>query len=77
MAHWAQIDENNIVLNILRLDDSIDDGHEYLSSDLGIEGRFIKTSYNTYHNEHRQGGIPLRKNYATIGGTWTSSAAAK
>ena len=31
---------------------------------------WIQTSYNTSGNEHKNGGTPLRGNYAGIGYTW-------
>ena len=33
-------------------------------------GEWIQTSYNTYAGQHRNGGTPLRKNYAGIGFTY-------
>lgn len=33
-------------------------------------GEWIQTSYNTYAGSHREGGIPLRKNYAGVGFTY-------
>jgi hypothetical protein len=30
-------------------------------------GEWIQTSYNTYGGQHKNGGTPLRKNYAGIG----------
>lgn len=33
-------------------------------------GEWIQTSYNTYGNQHTQGGNPLRGNYAGIGYTY-------
>jgi hypothetical protein len=33
-------------------------------------GEWIQTSYNTYGNQHTQGGTPLRGNYAGIGFTY-------
>jgi hypothetical protein len=33
-------------------------------------GEWIQTSYNTIGNVHRNGGTPLRKNYAGIGFTY-------
>jgi len=33
-------------------------------------GEWIQTSYNTYGNQHKLGGTPLRKNYAGIGYTY-------
>lgn len=68
MAHFAQIDENNIVTNVVVVDDSQEHrGHEFLSKDLGFGGRWERTSYNTYGNKHKLGGQPFRKNFAVIG----------
>ena len=33
-------------------------------------GEWIQTSYNTYGNQHKNGGTPLRKNYAGVGYTY-------
>lgn len=58
MAHWAELDENNIVLRITvgdNNDPAGDEGYSWLVNNLG--GRWIKTSYN--------GNI--RKNYAGVG----------
>lgn len=33
-------------------------------------GQWIQTSYNTFGGVHRNGGTPLRKNYAGIGFTY-------
>jgi hypothetical protein len=68
MSHWAQIDENNIVINVtvgLNEDPNGDEGYLLLVENLG--GRWIKTSYNTSGGIHLNGGVPLRKNYAGIG----------
>jgi hypothetical protein len=35
-----------------------------------IPGEWIQTSYNTYGGIHKNGGTPLRKNYAGIGYTY-------
>jgi hypothetical protein len=68
MAHWAEIDSDNIVTRVLVVPDSQDDrGQEYLADDLGLGGTWKKTSYNTVAGEHRNGGTPFRKNYAGIG----------
>jgi hypothetical protein len=70
MAHFAKIDENNIVVNILKIPDEEEyRGEEYLNA-IGFEGRWIQTSYNTYANEHIFGDTPLRANYARIGGVY-------
>ena len=71
MAHWAEIDENNIVVRVLvgdNDDPNGDEGYQWLIDNLG--GTWIKTSYNTIGNVHRLGGEPFRKNYAGIGYTW-------
>jgi hypothetical protein len=58
MAHFAEIDENNVVLRILVVPDSQEQrGNDYLSNDLGLGGTWIQTSYNNN----------IRKRYAGIG----------
>jgi hypothetical protein len=63
MAHWAEIDNNNIVLRVTvgdNNDPAGDEGYQWLIDNLG--GTWIKTSYN--HN--------IRKNFAGIGYTYDS-----
>lgn len=61
MAHFARIDENNLVINVLVVpDDQEHRGQEFLADDLGLGGTWIQTSYN-----HR-----IRKQYAGIGYTY-------
>jgi hypothetical protein len=56
MSHWAEIDENNIVIRVTVGDNNDpDEGYQWLLDNLG--GTWIKTSYN--------GNI--RKNYAGVG----------
>ena len=58
MAHWAEIDENNIVLRVLvgdNNDPNGDEGYQWIIDNLG--GTWIKTSYNA----------KIRKNFAGIG----------
>ena len=74
MAHWAEIDENNIVTRVLVVADEEDHrGQEFLATDLGLGGIWKKTSYNTAGNVHALGGTPFRKNYAGIGFTYDES----
>ena len=69
MAHWAKIDENNLVIEVLvGSNETPDEGYQWLIDNLG--GRWVKTSYNTLAGVHTQGGTPLRKNYASIGYTY-------
>jgi len=71
MAHFAQIDHNNIVVRVLVVPDEHEQrGHEFLANDLGLGGTWLQTSYNTYGGQHREGGTPFRKNYAGIGYTY-------
>ena len=71
MAHFAEIDENNVVTQVLVVsDDQENRGQEFLSNDLKLGGTWLKTSYNTIAGEHKNGGTPFRKNYAGIGFTY-------
>jgi hypothetical protein len=68
MAHFAEVDENNIVLRVLVVDDLHEsNGQEFLANTLGLGGTWLKTSYNTSAGVHANGGTPFRKNYAGIG----------
>ena len=67
MAHYAKV-LNGIVTNVIVaekefMDTFIDDS----------PGEWIQTSYNTKEGVHLNGGTPLRKNYAIIGGTYDST----
>ena len=71
MAHFAEIDADNIVLRVLVVgDDEEHRGQEFLADDLGLGGTWIQTSYNTHGNIHSLGGTPLHMNYAGIGFAW-------
>ena len=68
MAHFAEIDENNIVVRVLVVgDDQENRGQEFLADDLGLGGTWKQTSYNTQGGIHLLGGTPFRKNFAGIG----------
>jgi hypothetical protein len=74
MAHWAQVDENNIVIRVTvgdNNDPAGDEGYQWLIDNLG--GTWIKTSYNTRSGVHLDGGTPFRKNYAGIGMQYDST----
>jgi hypothetical protein len=58
MAHWAELDENNVVLRVLvgdNNDPNGDEGYQWLLDNLG--GTWVQTSYNA----------TIRKNFAGIG----------
>ena len=61
MSHWAEIDQNNIVLRVLVGDNSEPDEGEAFMNSLG--GTWVKTSYNAATNG-------FRKNYAGINYTY-------
>ena len=68
MSNWAQLDDNDTVIQVTvgdNNDPNGDEGYKWLIDNLG--GRWIKTSYNTFNGVHKLGGIPLRQNYAGIG----------
>lgn len=61
MAHWAELDENNVVLRVLvgdNNDPNGDEGYQWLIDNLG--GRWVQTSYNSN----------FRKQFAGIGYTY-------
>ena len=74
MAHFAKLDENDIVTQVIVIhnDDAPDEttGLTFLENLYGSGIEWVQTSYNTHANEHSDGGTPLRKNYAGIGYTY-------
>lgn len=61
MAHWAELDENNVVVRVTvgdNNDPNGDEGYQWLIDNLG--GTWVKTSYNA----------TIRKNFAGIGYTY-------
>jgi len=82
MAHFAKIDENTReVLQVLHVNNSdiVDSngveqeiiGQQYLETHNNWPADlWIKTSYNTENNTHKENGTPFRGNYAGIGYIW-------
>ena len=70
MAHYAFLDENNIVIEVIV---GVDENEliEGLSPEIwygNFRNQICKqTSYNTHAGVHTLGGTPLYKNYAGIG----------
>jgi len=65
MAHFAELDKNNIVVQVIvGVDEPLDGEAIYTETTRTV---WKKTSYNTFAGEHRMGGTPFRKNYAGIG----------
>ena len=71
MAHYAFLDENNIVTEVIpgRHEDEVVEGISDWEAHYGeFRGQVCKrTSYNTRRGVHIDGGIPFRKNFAGIG----------
>jgi hypothetical protein len=80
MSHWAELDENNIVLRVTvgdNNDPAGDEGYQWLLDNLG--GTWVKTSYNavggfrmnpeTNETTNEPG---FRKNYAATGYSYDS-----
>jgi hypothetical protein len=65
MAHFAKLDENNIVTGVYVIRDEDEETYAQWRATFGE--KYVQTSYNTLHGVHRLGGTPLRKNYAGIG----------
>jgi hypothetical protein len=73
MAHYAFLDENNIVTEVIVGKDEGEDGIDWEQWYGDFRGQVCKrTSYNTMAGVHRNGGTPFRKNYAGIGYTYRS-----
>jgi hypothetical protein len=70
MAHYAFLDENNIVTEVIvgNPEGGLIDWESHYGA---FRGQLCKrTSFNTHGGVHATGGTPLRKNYAGIGYTY-------
>jgi hypothetical protein len=68
MAHYAAVVQGTVTDVLVVPDDQEGDGEAYLHS-LGLPGKWVQTSYNTFGGQHPE-GRPLRYNYAGIGFTY-------
>jgi len=74
MAHYAFLDTNNIVTEVIVGKDEGEDGIYWEQHYGEFRGQTCKrTSYNTIGGVHTSGGTPYRKNYAGIGYSYDSS----
>ena len=78
MAHFAELDSNNVVKQVIVVADAdtADAQGNHMES-IGIAfcqrligGNWKQTSYNTHGGVHSLGGTPFRKNYAGLGYTY-------
>jgi len=77
MAHFAKLDENNIVINVVVIADSDapteSEGEAFCKKLFKVTNTFKQTSYNTHQGVHSLGGTPFRKNFAGKGFTYDST----
>ena len=80
MASFAKLNSENIVTTVVSVvNEVIKDSNNIEQEQLGIDflnklyntnDNWKQTSYNTHGNVHSLGGIPFRKNHASIGYTY-------
>lgn len=68
MAHYAFLDDDNYVTEVISGKEENENGIDWETYYGNIRGqRCLRTSYNTQAGVHTNGGIPFRKNYASVG----------
>lgn len=71
MGHYAFLDENNVVTEVITGKDEGEGGIDWEQHYAEFRGQPCKrTSYNTQGGQHLNGGTSFRKNYAGIGYTF-------
>ena len=71
MAHYAFLNQNNIVTEVIVGKNEGEEGINWEQQYGSFRGQICKrTSYNTQGGVHIKGGTPFRKNYAGIGFTY-------
>ena len=86
MSHYAQLDENNIVIQVLLVNEEKEKDDRFFlfrfskksPEYFGVKflqklfpnTRWKKTCNRTFLNEHLDKGVPFRGNYAAIGGIY-------
>ncbi len=74
MAHYAFLDSNNIVIEVIVGKDEGENGIDWEQHYGEFRGQTCKrTSYGTRAGVHLNGGTPFRKNYAGIGCTYDAN----
>ena len=74
MAHYAFLDSNSIVVEVIVGNDEADTSENWETHYGQIKNLTCKrTSYNTQGGQHLNGGTPFRKNYAGIGYKYDSN----
>lgn len=65
MGHFAKIDKDNVVVQVIVADQEFID-----SGIMGDPAVWMQCSYNTHGGEHVKGGTPIRKNFPGVGFTY-------
>jgi|TARA_R100001463_G_scaffold53950_2_gene104954 hypothetical protein len=77
MAHFAKLGVGSIVERVEVVHNDIatteQAGADFLNSIYKTDDTWVQTSYNTFAGEHKSGGTPFRKNYASVGGRYDQS----
>ena len=74
MAHYAFLDESNIVTEVIVGKNEGEEGIDWEVHYGNFRGQTCKrTSYNTSGGVHSGGGTPFRKNYAGVGYTYDAT----
>jgi hypothetical protein len=74
MAHYALVNNDNLVVEVItgrdenEIVDGVEDWEAYYSQVKNVKA--LRTSYNTYENQHLNNGVPFRGNFAGIGYTY-------
>ena len=74
MSHFAKLGTGNIIERVEVVSNDVatteQAGADFLNSIYNTADTWIQTSYNTFAGQHKLGGTPFRKNYATVGGRY-------
>lgn len=71
MAHYAFLNDNNIVTEVIVGKDEDEGGIDWEQYYGNFRGqKCLRTSYNTAAGQHKSGGAPYRGNFAGVGYTY-------
>ena len=68
MAHFAEVMDDNIVRQVIVIADEHETrGQDYINNELGMPGKWLQCSFNTYQGVHLKQGTPLRMHFPSAG----------
>ena len=74
MAHFCKLGKGNIVERVEVVSNDVatteQAGMDFLNNLYGTRDVWKQTSYNTFGGEHKLGGTPFRKNFASVDYTY-------